>query len=143
MAIVQASNRHRDAVPFFLRRRAELNLAAHHYDAARADAARSIELDRDALGGATPSGRVGLAYQALGRALVGLNQNEEARRALASAVDQMRPTIGADHPQTKLAERLLADIGSKTTPRGAQGSGQTARASGVKARTSNSLRSSF
>jgi hypothetical protein len=108
-------------VPFFLRRRAELNLAARHYDAARADAARSIELDRDALGGATPSGRVGLTYLALGRALVGLNQNQEARHALASAVDQMRPTMGADHPQTKLAERLLADIGSDVAPRGNRG----------------------
>src|SRR5262249_39386050 len=62
------------------------------------------------------SGRLGLSYLALGRALVGLKETEEARRALASAVDQMRPTMGSDHRQTKLAQRLLADIGSGHTP---------------------------
>jgi serine/threonine-protein kinase len=121
MAIVESSTRHRDRVPFFLRRRAELNLAQHRFNAARADAARALELDLEMLGPGIKSGRLGLSYLALGRALVGLKETEAARRALASAVDQMRPTMGSDHRQTKLAARLLADIGSDITPRGNRG----------------------
>jgi eukaryotic-like serine/threonine-protein kinase len=114
VAIAEASTSHPDALQYFLLRRAELELVQHRFDGAKADAARSVQLGLASAPSSTPSSRLGLAYLALGRAFAGLGQRQEARGALSSAVEHLRPTLGSDHPQTKLAERLLANPKSGT-----------------------------
>jgi serine/threonine-protein kinase len=97
-----------DALRYFVLRRAEVELAVNRLDGARADAERVIALTRSALGTDAHSSYLGLAYLIQGRALLASGPYADAARALSSAVEQLRPTLGADHPQTRLAKRLAA-----------------------------------
>jgi len=54
------------------------------------------------------SSDIGSASLARGRALLGQGKRMEARAALSSAVEHLTPTLGADHPYTRLAGRLAA-----------------------------------
>ena len=96
-----------EAVALFLLRRAELELALKRIDPALADARRASPLFRG-LGGLGASSYVGRCYLVQGRALAAAGHAAEARVAFASAVENLRPTLGAGHPQTRLAERLAA-----------------------------------
>ena len=76
-----------------------------------ADAERSIPRELDVT---TPDGHssiLGLAYLAEGRALLASGASPDAAKTLSSAVEHLRPTLGANHPQTRLAERLLNQAG--------------------------------
>jgi eukaryotic-like serine/threonine-protein kinase len=108
VAIAEAEGPRSHALANYLRLRAELELAQNRIDAAQNDAARAIQLDLEVAAPGTQSRDLGLAYLALGRALLAKGQPEGARNAFSSALEQLRPTLGADHPQTRLAERLLA-----------------------------------
>jgi serine/threonine-protein kinase len=99
-----------DALRFFLLRRAEIEVAVKRFDGARADADRVIELTLTAFGTAVHSSLLGRAYLIRGQALLASGPSSEAASALASASEQLRPTLGADHPQTRLAERLAAQL---------------------------------
>jgi len=108
VSIAQTDPRRRDISPYFLLRRAELALDQNRFDAAKADAAKSIELDLPTLVPGTQSSYLGRAYLALGRALIATGHADDARDALSSAAQHLRPSLGADHSQTKLADKLLA-----------------------------------
>jgi len=95
-------------MPILLTRRAELELAMQRVDDARADAARAIALKQPTVSPGQPSSYLGRANLALGRALIAAGRDEDARGAFASALEQLRPTLGPDHPQTRLAERLAS-----------------------------------
>jgi hypothetical protein len=69
-----------------------------------------IELTLTAFGTAVHSSLLGRAYLIRGQALLASGPSSEAASALASASEQLRPTLGADHPQTRLAERLAAQL---------------------------------
>jgi serine/threonine-protein kinase len=97
-----------DALRYFVLRRAEVELSVNRLERARDDAERVIALTRSALGTDAHSSYLGLAYLIQGRALLASGQPAEASRALSSAAAQLRLTLGAEHPQTKLAERLAA-----------------------------------
>ena len=102
-----------DVLPRILTRRAEIELALGRPAAAQADAERSIRAGIDIRPPDAHSANLGLAYLAQGRALLSLGSPAEAAQALSSAVEQLRPTLGADHPQTRLAERLLTKAADK------------------------------
>ena len=94
--------------PLLLIHRAELELAMHRIEDARADATRAISLERTIVAPEAQSSILGRAYLALGRAQLAQGRVDEGLGALASALDQLRPTLGADHPQVRLAEELSA-----------------------------------
>jgi hypothetical protein len=78
----------------------------HLVEEARADAARAVGLKLPSVASGTSSNVLGNAYLALGRAFLASGKAEEARSALTSAVEQLRPTLGAEHPRVRLAEKL-------------------------------------
>jgi len=48
------------------------------------------------------------AVLALGRALQAQGKPNEARAAFASAVEQLKPSLGEQHPATRSAQQLAA-----------------------------------
>jgi tetratricopeptide (TPR) repeat protein len=96
------------ALAVFLLRRAELELALGRFEPALADAQRASALHREFAGPGAPSSYVGRCYLVQGQALAAFGQTAEARSVIASALEQLRPTLGAGHAQTRLAERLLS-----------------------------------
>jgi eukaryotic-like serine/threonine-protein kinase len=108
MAIVEGNNQNAFAAPLVLTRRSELELDMHLVEEARTDAARAVSLKQPSVASGTSSNVLGNAYLALGRALLASGKAEEAGSALASAVEQLGPTLGPDHPQTRLAARLAS-----------------------------------
>jgi serine/threonine-protein kinase len=112
IAIAEGDKRRPDVLPRILTRRAEIQLALGRPAAALADAERSIRVNVDVT---TPNGHssiLGLAYLVEGRALLASGPSLDAAQALTSAVEHLRPTLGLDHAQTRLAERLLTQAGA-------------------------------
>jgi serine/threonine protein kinase len=73
------------------------------------DAARALVLLKKSEG----PGELGYAFYAMGRALQAQGKTEEARAAFRSAADNLRGTLGPDHPDTRSARQ--ADV--ETPPR--------------------------
>jgi serine/threonine-protein kinase len=96
------------ALALFLLRRAELELGLKRFAPALADVRRASPLFRDVAGPAATSSFVGRCYLIEGSALAASGQADQAHDAFSSALEHLRPTLGALHPQTRLAERLLA-----------------------------------
>ena len=94
------------ALALFLLRRAELELALKRFDPALADARRASLLFRKFAGPGALSSHVGRCYLVEGSALAAAGHTAEARAAFVAAAEHLRPTLGALHPQTRLAERL-------------------------------------
>ena len=108
--------RDEEAASVFLLRRAEFELEVRRFDRAAADAEKASGVFLATAGSEAPSSYVGRCYLVEGRALQGQGRWDEARGKLASAAEQLRPTLGTNHPKTRLAERLLADApGGATT----------------------------
>jgi len=110
VAIAETEPVRRDALPYFLLRRAEFALTQERYDVAKADAAKSLEAFRPTLPPEARSAFLGRGYLTLARALIATNHSDEARDALVTAIEHLRPSLGAEHSKTKLAEKLLASI---------------------------------
>jgi serine/threonine-protein kinase len=102
-----------DALAWALLRRSELKLGLGRVDEAHADATKSLRVGMAMAVRGAPSSYVGRARLAEGRAQAALGNPEEAQRAFSSALAELRPTLGADHPQTKLAERLLTSAAAR------------------------------
>jgi len=94
--------------PLLLTRRSGLELAMGRPADAEADAARAVDLERPTLAPGQQSSLLGNIYLALGQAQAANGKSAESRRSFAKAVAQLRPTVGADHPDTRLAEQLTA-----------------------------------
>jgi len=112
ITIAEGDNRRPDVLPRILTRRAEIELTLGRTAAALADAERSIRVNVDVT---TPNGHssiLGLAYLAEGRALLASGASPDAAKALSSAVEHLHPTLGPEHAQTRLAERLLTQAGA-------------------------------
>jgi serine/threonine-protein kinase len=125
VTIAEASAQSLQYLPSNLVRRADLRLALDQQDAARADVERAIELERRRLGdtpeaanagagaaAVTPvtadhaSSRLGRAYLLLGRVLGAQGHSAEAAAAFDAAIAHLTPSVGADHPHTRLARQL-------------------------------------
>ena len=87
-------------------RRSAFKLERGRLVEARADAARALALEQRATEPGIFSNRVGLAHLTLARALRAQGRLEEARAAAASAREQLEPSVGADHPDTRAAREL-------------------------------------
>ena len=89
-------------------RRAKLELDMGRAVDAEADAARALALEQRSLASGHASSLLGRTYLALANAEAANGRHDDAQRAFAAAADQLRPTLGADHADTQLAERLAA-----------------------------------
>jgi serine/threonine-protein kinase len=114
VALAEASSQRRQYLPLTLLRRSQLELAMRQFEPARADAARALDLYVQAFGRDFLSNKVGRCHLMIARSLVGLGRPAEARTALTSALANLEPTQGADHPETREARRLADAIAVKS-----------------------------
>ena len=80
---------------------------------AAADAGKALELLQSTTAAGTSSSDLGRAYMAQGRALQALGKPEEARDAFRSAAEQLRGTLGSDHPDTNIARQLAESASAR------------------------------
>jgi eukaryotic-like serine/threonine-protein kinase len=107
-------------LPTFLSRRSAIQLEAGHAEQAVTDASRALSLLRSVSETGTSSQRLGHAFLALGRALQAQGKSDEALAAFRSAVQQLEPTLGPDHPDCRAAQQLAQSAPAKETPTGSQ-----------------------
>ena len=107
LAITEASGQRLAYISRFLLDRANIELQMQRPDEARAHAAQALALEQAAAGPGAISSDIGSASLALGRALLGQRKSAEAQTALSSAVEHLTPTLGGDHPDTRLARKLV------------------------------------
>jgi tetratricopeptide (TPR) repeat protein len=103
LAILGNDSSERYSVSQLLVRRSEVELALGRTAAAKLDAARALELARQAVMPGEPSSNLGDAYLGLGRALHANGEEPAATAAFASAYAHFRPTLGPDHPDSRIA----------------------------------------
>jgi tetratricopeptide (TPR) repeat protein len=124
LAIVEAAPGGLPYFPLILLRRSEVRLARARPAAAQFDAARAVELLRASAEQGTRSHWIGRADLALGRALAALEVEDEAAAVLRDAVANLEPTLGSDHPDSRAARALLAEVerpsGSNAVPQPAR-----------------------
>jgi hypothetical protein len=90
--------------------RSELALAMGRTDAARAQAEQALAVARVGQGDMAHSFLTGRAWLALARAQRTGGDAAAARDACRQAVEQLEPTLGADHPITTQAQRLAREL---------------------------------
>jgi hypothetical protein len=95
-------------VPVVLVRRAKVELEMGRPLDAEADATKALVLEKPDLRPGQPSAVLGRTYLALARAQAANGKHDDAQRSFAAAALQLRPTLGAEHADTRLAERLGA-----------------------------------
>jgi tetratricopeptide (TPR) repeat protein len=91
-----------------LMRRAKLELEIGRTRDAEADAARALALEEQSLTPGRRSVLLGRTYLTLGQAEEANGKHDPAKHAFAQAAEQLRPALGADHPDTRRAEALAA-----------------------------------
>ena len=96
-------------LPWFLYRRAGIEVENNQPQKAIGDAQRALGLLQLALGPDAVSMHIGLTYYHMGRALQLDGRQVEAHAAFRSAAEHLEKTLGPDHPQTRAA-RQLAEI---------------------------------
>ena len=122
LAIAESSPSSTFVVPVVLVRRSRLELAMDRPRDAEADAARALDLERSMLAAGARSSLLGRIWLALGQAQSANGKSADAQRAFAEALAQLGPTVGPDHPDTRLAQSLAAG------PAAASAAGQAAAA---------------
>jgi len=108
VALAEATPQGLDYLPSYLLRRSDIELQIRRLEDARSDAGRALRMEQEAGEPGAFSCALGRAYLALGRALHAQGTVDEARVAFASALEHLQPTLGADHPETRDARRLVA-----------------------------------
>jgi serine/threonine-protein kinase len=93
-------------LPWFLYRRAGIEVESHQPEKAVADAQRALGLLQSSLGSGMFSMHIGLTYFHMGRAFQLQGKREEALAAFRSAAEHLERTLGPDHPQTRAARQL-------------------------------------
>ena len=97
------------ALPSAYRQRAELGLQRGDAGQALADARKALALSRTLQGGNPHSALTGSAYLTLGRVLRQMGDAGGSHEALTAAQAELQHTLGADHPDTRSASRLLGN----------------------------------
>jgi serine/threonine-protein kinase len=103
LAIVEGEDQLAAVRPALLLRRSDLALQSGRVAQATRDAVLGLELIKQVTEAGTPSAGLGAAYLSLGRALRAQGDTTRARATFAAALEQLRPTLGPDHPDTRLA----------------------------------------
>jgi tetratricopeptide (TPR) repeat protein len=88
--------------------RSEIALAQGHIPQARIQAEQALAMARKAQGDLPQSFLTGRAWLALARCEHANGAQAAASDAIRQAGEQLRPTLGAQHPVTREAERLVA-----------------------------------
>ena len=94
-------------MPVFLVLRSEIERELGELDAAVTDADSAVRLMQDAMPPGMRSSTTGLAYLALGRALLAQGSLDRSRLALRSAVEHLEDAAGVDHPGARSARGAL------------------------------------
>jgi eukaryotic-like serine/threonine-protein kinase len=110
VVMAEASTQRADYLPRTLLRRSELELRIGLLEEARVDAARALTLAQARGEPGTHSSWRGRSSLAVGRALQAQGRLAEARDALALAVEDLEPSLGADHPDTREARQRAASV---------------------------------
>jgi len=92
---------------FALRVRGEARWQRGDLAGALADARRAVDIARDAQAGKPHSYVTGLSWLLLGRIEAAAGQAEASRRSLQAALDQLSPTLGDEHRETRRARDAL------------------------------------
>jgi eukaryotic-like serine/threonine-protein kinase len=95
-------------LPMFYVRKSNIELDLHQTDQAVADASRALSLLQTSMQSGSLSSNKGFASLALGRALQAQGKRDEARAAFRTAEENLQPTLGASHVDTRLAHQLAA-----------------------------------
>jgi len=101
VALAERGTQREFYLPRVLLRRAELELQMQLWGEASADAAAALSMWQQTMEPGTLSSVVGRCRLAIGRALQAQGKLEEARASFASALQNLEPTVGADHPLTR------------------------------------------
>ena len=107
MALARSSPQASNYLATLLLRRSDLDLQVERLAEARADAMEALQIERERVGSGSPSSGVGRAGLALSRALRAEGRLDEARAEAVAALDQLLPSLGEDHAETREA-RLAA-----------------------------------
>jgi len=107
IAIVEAALQGRDYLPRFLLRRAAVAFEERRLEEGLTDIDRALALELRAGEPGKFSSRVGQVYLARARTLAARGSSAEARSAYASALENLRATLGEEHPETREAARGL------------------------------------
>jgi serine/threonine-protein kinase len=99
-----------DMLPTLLLRKATVELAAKKPVEAEVDAARALAQLQTAVQPRAFSSYIGTAYLKLAIALQAEGKNGEARSAFRSAAEHLGKTLGPDHPDTRSALQMLAQV---------------------------------
>jgi serine/threonine-protein kinase len=95
-------------LPTLLTRASSAELRGQRPEQAASDANRALEMLQNEQGAGIPSSNLGRASLALARALEAEGKQDEAQPAAVRALANLQPTLGPNHPETRLA-RQLAD----------------------------------
>jgi len=110
VAIVEAASKAgragSDFLPVALMRRSAIELDAGRPGPAGDDAQRALALLQAGSPPGAFSSNIGRAYLYLGRALQAQGKHAEAAAAFQSAAENLQPTLGSDHPDTRCALQL-------------------------------------
>jgi len=107
-ASIRSGGQGSDFIPSLLMRQAEVELQLGRVDAAAGDAARAVELLRKASEPGALSSRLGRAHLVLGRALQAQGKLADAQAEFRVTAENFEQALGADHPDTVNARRVLA-----------------------------------
>jgi tetratricopeptide (TPR) repeat protein len=112
IGLLEARGASTPALASAYRLRAEIEAKKGERDVAKADAQKALQIAEGMQGGKPYSDDTGLAYLSLGRVLQLSGDPEGARAALQSAALHLGNSVGEDHPDTRTAQRLLAEVGA-------------------------------
>jgi tetratricopeptide (TPR) repeat protein len=90
--------------------RAELRLKQSRFDAALEDAQRAIDVATAARGAARHSNFLGLALLMRADIERQMDDRKAALRSLRLAVENLRGTVDAQHPDARRAQQLLQEL---------------------------------
>jgi eukaryotic-like serine/threonine-protein kinase len=109
VALAEADPQAGELLARCLVRRSGLALQIGRLETATSDAARAVTNEIERIEPGARSWHVGRAYLALGRALSAQGKPDDARAAMASALEHLEPTLGEDHAETRRARQLQSE----------------------------------
>ena len=93
-----------------LGRRSKLELDMGRPVDAEADAIKALALDQRSVVQGGASRVLGRTYLSLAKVEAANAKRDDGKHSAAKAADQLQPTLGPDHADTRLAERLAASV---------------------------------
>ncbi len=111
-AAIKSGGQGAGLLPILLFRRSAIELENHQPEVAVSDAERAVKLLQSSTQPGIYSCYLGRAYLILGLAQRDQGQLNQARTSFRIAAEHLQNTLGADHPDTRVARQLLENPGS-------------------------------